>query len=205
MEGHDDRRSVVGLMEHHVNWPNGKEKAPVYIEVGEGVEEILKPAYLTTQMKTPNLEAIGIMLDADVATGSRYQQIKTVYLKEFPDLPESMPKEGLIAVNKDGLRLGLWIMPDNFSPGIFETFLEHLVPGNAQPIWDHSVESVLKARTLGAEFTNLQLPRANLYTFLAWQNPPSQSPGISLNKKVLDPYSPMAQIFANWFKRLYNL
>ena len=205
VEGYDDLRSVVGLMEHHVDWPNGRENAPVHIEIGESVEKILKQAYLTAQLKTSNLEAIGIMLDADLEQGSRYQQIRTVYLKDFPDLPALMPKEGLIAENKDGVRLGLWIMPDNFSPGIFETFLEHLVPSNAQPIWNHSVEAVSKARTLGAEWKDVQRPKANLYTFLAWQDPPGQSPGISLSRKILDPHCPLAQVFATWFKSLYKL
>ena len=205
VEGYDDLRSVIGLMEHHVDWPNDKESAPVWIETAGSVEKVLQRGYLTAQLKSANREAVGIILDADLDQDARYQQLKSRCSVLFPSLPDAIPSEGLIAVNGDGLRLGVWIMPDNIAPGILETFLEHLVPESAKQLWDHGVSSVQQAMQMGAQCTDCQLPRAHLYTFLAWQDPPNQSPGVSLSKKILNPNSPKAYLFANWFKTLFGL
>ncbi|EQD64650.1 hypothetical protein B1A_08755 [mine drainage metagenome] len=45
----------------------------------------------------------------------------------FPELPDSLPKAGLILDNQQEKRLGVWIMPDNNSRGMMETFLSTLV------------------------------------------------------------------------------
>ena len=205
VEGHDDKYSVVGLMEHHVAWPDGVNNAPVYIDVGFSAEQILKSSYLSAQLKTPNLKAVGIMLDADTKSRSRYQSLRGSCLTMFPALPEEMPKDGLIIDNGDGIRLGIWIMPDNLSGGDFETFLRYLVPEQSEPIWTHGVASVATARHLGSPYRDCHAPKASLYTWLAWQDPPGQSPGLALTKKILDPHSPQAMGFVKWFKELYGL
>src|SRR5438045_2795307 len=106
--------SVVGLMEHHVNWPNGKENAPVYIDLGLSADEILVAKYISTQLKTPNLRRFGVMFDADTKPKSRYTSLRNMCLEYFPNLPEEMPAGGVI-VEHEGIRFGAWIMPDNTS------------------------------------------------------------------------------------------
>jgi hypothetical protein len=205
VEGHDDRHSVIGLMKAHTHWPEKETEWPLFVELGHSAAEILKPAYLSTRLKEPLVKIIGIMLDADDKPGGRYGNIRKACLEAFPALPEILPAGGLVADNADGKRLGIWIMPDNVSEGCLETFLRYLVPNESAPVWMHAIESVTKARTLGASFHDAHIDKANLYTWLAWQHPPSQQPGIALTKKILDPASPYAEPFVAWMKKLYSL
>ena len=173
VEGHDDRMSVIGLMEHHVHWPNGKENAPVFIDLGLSADEILNAKYLSTQVKTPGLKRIGILFDADTKPGSRYERLRNMCLQYFPALPEEMPADGVI-VEHQGIRFGAWIMPDNKSEGDLETFLRYLVPDTEEATWKHAEQSVAVARSIGAKCKEAHVAKANLYTWLAWQDKPGQ-------------------------------
>lgn len=202
-EGWDDLFSVVGLMRAHVEWPQEKHKAPVYIHMGNGVEEILKPEFLTTFLKSPVIKRLGVLLDADANPHGRYDRVRTICRQFFPALPPELPPNGLIAENADGNRFGLWIMPDNASEGCLEIFLRYLIAD--ETAWKHAVDSVETARSLGCPCRQSHVAKANLYTWLAWQDPPGQSPGESLTKKILDPHSASATPFVTWFRTLYDL
>lgn len=204
VEGHDDKFSVVGLMSWYINWPNKSADAPVWIDVGNSADEILEPAYLSALLKSRETDVLGIMLDADAKPDGRYESIRKTCSPVFPKLPRQMPSGGLVA-NEEGKRLGLWIMPDNAAHGCLETFLRYLVPEESERLWTHAVESVCVAKTLGAPCREVHRDKANLYTWLAWQDPPGQAPGRALTQKILDPQSIHADPFVKWFRALYSV
>ena len=206
VEGWDDLFSVVGLMSAHVSWPSGKNRAPVYIHMGNGADEILKDGFLTAFLKGSVVRTFGVLLDADSKPRGRYSRIHTLCLSLFPAMPPDLPPEGLVVDNPiSGKRFGVWIMPDNSAEGCLETFLRHLVPDVSEPVWQHAVESMRGAKAIGCPCHDVHISKANLYTWLAWQDPPGQSPGQSLTRKVLDPHSASASPFVAWFRRLYEL
>ncbi len=198
-------------MDAFIDWP--KDNPPVHIHKSDGVEKILKPHYLPTMLKSPEVEVLGVLVDADfvdvhapeVSVARRYSQIRGLCKGLFPAFPETLPATGLILDNDDGKRLGVWIMPDNASDGYLETFLRYLVPADLEPIWSHAQSSTTAAKALGAAFHNVHTSKANLRTYLAWQDPPGDSYGIALSKSVLDPKSPHAAAFVSWFRNLYRL
>jgi hypothetical protein len=100
---------------------------------------------------------------------------------------------------------GALARPDNAAEGCLETFLRYLVPDTEEPIWKHAVESVQSASKLGAMCQDKDIPKSNLYTWLAWQNPPGQQPGLALTKHILNPKSPYAEPFVKWFRTLFEL
>jgi uncharacterized protein DUF3226 len=205
VEGNDDRHSVLSLVRSRLLWPNNPEDAPVYIELGNGAEEILEPSYLTTLLKTRELKTTGIMLDANTKLRGRYERILNVCSQFFPHLPRELPAAGVIVDNEDQKRFGLWIMPDNASEGDLELFLRYLVPVPSEPLWKHATECAASAKSKGAPHREAHVSKANLYTWLAWQDPPGQSPGLAITKKILDPSSEKATPFVNWFRNLYEL
>jgi hypothetical protein len=206
VEGPDDLFSVVGLMRAHVDWPEEKEKAPVWIEKGGSEAEILEFGYLTAKIKTRDIRVLGVMLDADASPRGRYERVRQLCSPLFPAFPAELSSSGLICQNdEDQKRFGLWIMPDNSSEGSLETFLKHLIPGESELLWKHAIESVSAARTIGAKCREAHSEKANLYTWLAWQDPPGQSPGTSLKRKILDPRSAGAEPFVKWFCELFSL
>jgi hypothetical protein len=204
VEGQDDKFAVVSLMEHHVTWPDGKANAPVFIDVSGGVGEILNEKYISTQIKRSGLKRLGLMLDADTNPGDRYARLKKFCSDGFPNLPERIGADG-VCVEHNGVRLGIWIMPDNGSEGYLESFLKYLVPPGGMPVWDHATASLKEAKDKGATCKDVHLPKACLYTWLAWQDEPGQSPGRALTKKILDPHQEHAERFIRWFCELYEL
>lgn len=205
VEGNDDKQSVLSLARSRLQWSQSVEDSPVFIDIGGSAEEILKPAYLTALLKTRELRIIGIMLDADDKPEGRYERIRNVCSEFFPALPKKMPDSGLIIDNAEQKRFGAWIMPDNSCKGDLEIFLRYLVPESSERVWEYAVECVKNAQAKGAPYHDSYISKANLYTWLAWQNPPGQSPGVALTKKILDPTSENATPFVNWFRELYEL
>jgi hypothetical protein len=204
VEGYDDLFSVVGLMRAHIPWPQDATSAPVYIEIGKSADEILENDYLTTILKSRAIKELGIMLDADTKPNGRYSRIQQLLSSVFPGLPDKMPSSGLV-IDNGTKRFGAWIMPDNSSDGYLEDFLRYLVPDQSEPLWKYATESVATAKSIGPCYRECHMSKANLYTWLAWQDEPGQTPGMALTKKILDPHSLSAAIFVEWFRKLYNL
>lgn len=205
VEGYEDLQSVAALMGAHIAWPQDKKQAPVWIEIANGADEILRDGYLSVELKNRETRTLGIIFDADTKPSARYERVRLLCGQFFEGLPAELPQHGLISESADGKRLGVWVMPDNRSQGDLETFLKHLVPDSSAPIWKHALESVQKAKGMGCPCRDGHVTKANLYTWLAWQDPPGQSPGRALTKKILDPQSGRAAGFVRWFRNLYQL
>ena len=203
VEGHDDLQSIAALMGAYTPWPEDKHKAPVWIQLGKSAEEILLPAYLPIHIKNPETAILGVVFDADKSPAARYRRVASICAPYF-DFPADLPAKGLV-LEKNKKRFGLWIMPDNSSDGDIEVFLKYLVPDLNGPTWNHAEESVKKATALGCPCHDVHIAKANLYSWLAWQEPPGQSPGRAVTQNILNPLCPEAKPFADWFMSLYKL
>ncbi len=192
-------------MKAHVAWSADANEYPVYICAGGGATEILAAGLITLKLRERFTKILGIMLDADEKPKGRYRQIRSQCLVEFPEMPDDLPREGLVLENADGKRIGVWIMPDNIAEGGLEVFLRYMVPTESAHIWDHAKSSSESAKQIGARYHDCHSDKANLYTWLAWQNEPSQRAGEALTKKILDPHAPSATTFVKWFRDLYQL
>jgi len=211
VEGVTEKYLIPYLMESNgVKWGNGKDR-PVEIESCDGYPNIVKPDVIATtlQQSSPSLTALGIVIDADNNPRDRWQSIRNVCQKSIPDLPIALPDNGLICdvtnANNDKVKFGIWMMPDNQTCGMLETFLAYMIPNETEMLWQFAQSSVEAAKTQGAKFTEFQRDKANIYTWLAWQNPPGRQLHQAVMEKILDPTHPNAQKFVTWFKELYGL
>ena len=205
VEGQDDKFAVVGLMEHHIPWPDRPAEPPVYIDSVGSVSEILNANFLRTKLKESGLRALGVMIDADVEPKARWDSFRSTCRRTFPDIPDALPSGGLITENALGHRLGLWLMPDCSSSGMLESFLRHLVPEPDAPLWAHAESSFEAARRIGSPCRAVHSDKARIHTWLAWQNPPGESLGRALTRRTLNPSAKTAAAFVAWFKQLYLL
>ncbi|WP_365671440.1 DUF3226 domain-containing protein [Okeania sp. SIO3I5] len=123
----------------------------------------------------------------------------------MPDFPENLPETGLIHNTNSGVKFGVWMMPDNKMRGMLETFLTYMIPDENEPIWNYAQTVVMEAKNQGAPFIENHSDKANIHTWLAWQNPPGRQLHNAVMEKILNPKHPQAQIFINWFKKLYDL
>ena len=208
VEGYEDLYVVRGLMRFHIDWPETKDedKYPVFIDRGGSVDEILNKHFLDVLIKSKLPRILGIMIDADrEPAGRRYRKLRGLCGDLFPEMPLDMPSDGLIVNGPADKRLGAWIMPDNKSPGDLETFLRGLVPNTAAELMDHAERSTALAKEkFHAPFHDVHNSKANLHTWLSWQDPPAQNPGKALDSKALDPTLLAARPFVAWFRNLYG-
>jgi hypothetical protein len=187
-----------------VNW--GTRKSPVvYIRDYDGYQNLVDPDIISTELQASELSALGIMIDADDNPLGRWQSIRNVSLQSIPDLPEALPEEGLIHPAPNGIKFGIWIMPDNKMCGMLETFLAYLIPTENEVLWQFAQQAAKEATSKGAAFTDPHLDKANIYTWLAWQHPPGRQLHQAIMERILNPKHPDAQRFVTWFRTLYGL
>ncbi|MBW4586344.1 hypothetical protein G7B40_023310 [Aetokthonos hydrillicola Thurmond2011] len=205
VEGKQDVRVIPELIEANgINW--GTRKSPiVYIRDYDGYQNLVDPDIISTELRASGLSALGIMIDADDNPLGRWQSIRTASLKSIPDIPEALPEEGLIHTTPNGIQFGIWLMPDNKMRGMLETFLTYMIPRGNEVLWEFAQEAALQAKSKGAVFTDPHVDKANIYTWLAWQNPPGRQLHQAIMERILDPNHPNAQRFVTWFKTLYGL
>jgi len=205
VEGKQDRFVIPELIEaNDVNW--GTRKNPVvFIRDYDGYQKLVDPDVISTELQASGLSALGIMIDADDNPTGRWQSIRSASLKSIPDLPEILPEDGLIHTTPTGIRFGIWIMPDNKMCGMLETFLTYMIPTDSATLWQFAQAVTNEAKGKGAVFTEPHLDKANIYTWLAWQNPPGRQLHQAIMERILHPNNPNAQKFVTWFKTLYGL
>jgi len=206
VEGEEDKFAIIELMGHHTEWPDDKRSAPVWIEVGGSYSEILAEGFITAKVRESGTEILGIVLDADQDFDGRWQRIRTICAEIFNVVPETIDGRGLILQEEDtGPRLGFWIMPDNHSHGMLETFLQELVRKDDGSLLDYTEAVVMEARTLGATWKDTHSDKARIHSLLAWLDPPGQALGRAITSRTLDPAAESGRPFIDWFLKLYDL
>jgi hypothetical protein len=165
VEGIEERLVVPHFMDHYVVWGDKPEEWVVFVKPHEGVDDLLEPGNIEAESKRTGLKALGILIDADDQFASRWSRLRDRCLRVATDFPEELPSEGLIHQNEDGLRIGVWIMPDNQSRGMLETFLGYLVTATLDPLWIFARESCTNSRDHGAPYSDPHYDKACIYTF----------------------------------------
>ncbi len=206
VEGEEDKRVIPHLMEANgISWGPTPEHAPVFIQPYDGIDNLLKPGIIETELKASGLQSLGIVADADENAMEQWQRIRTRCLSLFPNTPTELPATGLIQSDGEGLTIGVWIMPDNRLRGMLETFLAYLVPRTSQVVWSYAAEAFEEARRIGAPCKAVHADKARIHTWLAWQEPPGRPLHNAVIERILDPHTSYATEFVNWFRLLYRL
>jgi hypothetical protein len=207
VEGQDELRTIPELIEiNGINW--GTRKNPVVLlRDCEGCENIINKDVIAVELKADGIEALGILLDADEHPQDRWIAIRNACLnsKAVSNIPSELPEKGLIIEADNGVRVGIWIMPDNKLPGMLETFLGYLLPTDNSLLWEFAESTISSAKERGAPFTEYHREKARIYSWLAWQKPPGRQLHQAIKERILDPQHPEAQMFVSWFRELYQL
>ncbi len=205
VEGETDKSVIPYLMEANgVAWPD-PPRSPVFIEPSGSVDELLRQGVIELELAASGLEALGVVVDANGDAAGRWDDVKTWCSSEFADLPEQIPAGGLEVVHSDGVRFGVWIMPDNRLTGMLEDFLVQLVPDGSRQLYELARNSVAEAKRNDAPFRDVHERKAEIHTWLAWQDPPDLRLHEALNHTVLDPARVESQPFVSWFRRLFGV
>lgn len=206
VEGEEDKRVIPQLMEaNRIPWGETRNEWVVEIDQCDGFENMVKQGLIETELKASGLVALGIIADADKNAKQRWSSLRDRCRGSFPELPDDVPASGLIQGNESGLKLGVWLMPDNRSHGMIETFLTYLVPDDSSPVLKYAESARNKARDLGAPYKDVHADKAKIHTWLAWQDPPGRPLHNAVMERLLDPCSPHAEAFVRWFRSLFGM
>jgi hypothetical protein len=205
VEGDEDKRVLPWLIERAgVNW-GPKSEPIVTIIANDGVEPLLTAGVIETYFKQSGLLALGVIVDADENAVARWQSISARIGGFFADVPQVIPSDGLILRGDTGPAFGAWIMPDNSSRGMLETFLLFLRPAENLALHVLSHDVVEQAKQLGAPFSLAHQDKAQIHSWLAWQDPPGTQLHNAVMQGMLREVSPSLTTFVRWFCTLYGL
>jgi hypothetical protein len=175
----------------------------------EHVQTFLKPRDLTSE------DRLAIVVDADHPRATdpddgfrrRWVQLKeTLKNLGYTDIPAEPDRTGtIVGMNQvDRPRVGVWMMPDNQSPGKLEDFARRLVKSGDEALWDHAGQATSESASKGAKFAAKDQTKAHIHTFLAWQEVPGVPMGLAITKQFLAADSSDARNFVGWLCRLYG-
>jgi hypothetical protein len=159
-------------------------------------------------LKDDSIDRLGIVVDADIDISSRWTSLRNILSAKGYTTPANIESIGLVL--QDDTRIvpfvGVWIMPDNKIPGILEDFVQYLIPEN-DTLRDYSLECVKKLPE--KRFKDSYYSKAEIHTWLAWQEEPGTPMGLAVTKKYLSNIdsaktfihmveSPLQQILLRW-------
>ena len=141
-------------------------------------------------------------MDADEDLAAQWARVTHVLndcgCVNVPRLPD---QAGTIVETNDGKRIGIWVMPDNQNNGAVEDFVATLI-GDQDALWPKARDDVDNIPKEHRRFKTTYHSKAQVHTWLAWQEEPGTRMGETFKKKYLDPDHPRAQAFVSWLKQL---
>lgn len=160
---------------------------------------------IAVRIKESDVGTVGVLVDADADISATWAALKSRLEPFGYRLPEEPNREGVVAPappESDLPRLGVWIMPNNKLPGILEDFLGYLAPAD-DPLLTHVKESIQSIPAGACRFSAEKRPKAEIHTWLAWQDEPGKPLGQAISARYFDVELDDAKIFSRWLEALF--
>jgi hypothetical protein len=201
VEGSNDQQFIYQLA-NRAGIPRDDYRIPTW-EKGGGFQTVVDslPGILVGSV----VQHLGIVVDADDDPISRWRSLTNKLHGEGYNLP-SEPAVGGLVHREQGKRIavGIWLMPDNLHPGMLEDMAFELLP-TGDLLWPHAVDVVTRISELEQRFKPTYTMKAQLHTWLAWQDEPGTQLGLAVKRRYLQGDAPLAADFVHWLKRLFEL
>ena len=166
-----------------------------------GIDPLLEQ--ISPAVAQSGLQALGIVADANSDIGSRWQSIRHRVGTRGIELPQNPDPAGtIVPETDDSPRVGVWLMPNNESPGELEDFIAGMVP-TGDPVWPLADEYIKGIPREHRKFTANKEMRARVHAWLATREDPRQM-GIAITARDLDITAPLAVQFTDWLRRLFG-
>jgi hypothetical protein len=200
VEGINDLHVIKNLLIAH-----GIE-GQIEIRDKQGISNIL--ATLKTEVDA-NQDFLGIVVDANSSLDSRWQSlIDRLKDKEigYAKVPAEPVENGLILKGQGFLpKLGIWVMPNNKLVGKIENFIRLLVAEEKENLWLIVEKVVSEIPAEEKLFADKDIIKAQVHTFLAWQDEPGRPMGESITRRYFQTDAPEALNFVEWIRKLFEL
>lgn len=200
VEGINDKHVINNLLKAH------DLENLITIRDKEGISNIL--ATLKTEVDA-NQDFLGIVVDANSSLDSRWQSLSDK-LKDkeigYSNVAENPVKDGLILDSQGFLpKFGVWVMPNNELVGKIENFIRLLVAEERENLWQIVEKAVSEIPSEEKLFAEKDIIKAQVHTFLAWQDEPGRPMGESITRRYFQIDAPEALNFVEWIRNLFEL
>ena len=195
VEGVDDKHVALHIWNRLSSIPsfNVLERGPV--------EELLRS--IEFDVNTPGYGAIGFLLDADDNPLARWDAVANRLRSAGINAPGTPDPNGtIIDATDDTPRIGIWMMPDNQSPGELEDFVAQMIPGG-DPVWPLSQDYIDGIPAVHRKFASGKTLRAKIHAWLATREDPRQM-GLAIRTRDLDINGALCTRFTAWLDRLFT-
>ena len=198
LEGSDDCHIIKEFCQKNEIKPNFG-----FCKCGSDNQVLSRLNALLKKSEKPNI--LGVILDADKDVNARYQNIKSKAKDKnfYQNLPDSMPKTGLIHTERSLPKLGIWIMPNNQDNGALEEFYLELATNIDVDFIDKIIQQAEEKKGI-TSFKPQHRNKAMMHTYFAWQDSPSMPLHSAVRKTALDNNKDIAKAFKKWLTDLFN-
>ncbi len=199
VEGPDDKHVVIHLSERSGLAQNFK------IVEKEGKDALLDS--IEVEADTPGRTVLGILLDANDSLDARWQAVTDRLSRlrqeehfDLPELPAQPEPSGTIIEGR--LRIGIWLMPDNRTPGELEDFVGSMIP-NDDSVWPLSEAYIEGIPLAERKFAAGKMQRAKVHAWLAVREAPRPM-GLAIKARDLNIKAANTTIFIEWLRKLFD-
>lgn len=196
VEGPDDLHVVLQL------YLRTYDDTGFVIDDKGGVDPLLDS--IPPEVNVAERRALGIVLDADESISDRWadvvSRLEEAGITGVPDGPE--PGGVCIEGSARLPRVGIWVMPDNESPGELEDFVSRMVP-DGDPVWPLSKSYIDGIPADIRQFTDKKAHRATVYAWAATRRQPGRM-GAAIQAGDLDTDGELATRFLEWLRHLFG-
>ena len=192
VEGEDDQH-VIEQLRRSIQLPDFSSQ--VTRDVSRLIDAI-GPALIA-----PDRRALGILLDADDEPEAQWGKLRIRFSEENVSIPEHPDPDGTILLADNGVRIGIWMMPDNQSAGELEDFFEQMIP-SGDAVWESAQRYIDAIPDEHRKFRPGKILRAKVYAWLATREVPGRM-GAAIGRSDVEVNGPLPSRFAEWLRRLF--
>ena len=164
----------------------------------DGIDNLQSSIF--TEINDSDRQTVGILVDANDNLTARWDAVTEQIRRAGIDPPASPDSAGTIIESKP--RVGIWLMPDNTSPGELEDFVVQMIPAGDR-VWPLSKHYIEEIPTEDRKFIESKTQRAKLHAWLAAREDPRQM-GLAIKTKDLEIDGPLCQKFVVWLTKLFG-
>ena len=192
---------VEGVDDEHVVWhiSNRHEHVPKFEIVNKcSFPELARG--IVPEFNVSGRLAVGILADANDDPAARWQEIAHRLKEANIILPAQMSHTGTVVGDRP--QVGVWLMPDNHSPGELEDFVARMIPGG-DPVWPMARQYIQGILPEDRKFSSGKLLRAEIHAWLAARAEPRKM-GSAIHTQDLDVNVELVANFVNWLRRIFG-
>ena len=168
-----------------------------------GIDPLLEG--IQSEINAEGRTVVGIVVDANDNLQSRWQAVAHRLRAANIQPPTTPASHGTIIEGspQEGTpRVGIWLMPDNQSPGELEDFIAGMIPVG-DPVWPLSHDYINGIPECDREFKEGKILRAKVHAWLATREDPRPM-GLAIKAGDLDTGAEDCQRFLGWLRQLFE-